>query len=56
MEYKVRYKLTMVGVLDDGIHAKSENEVCVIGHFDGEEELRQWAERSNGELAKENEG
>ena len=49
MEYKVRYKLTVVEVLDDG-----EKEVCQIGYFDSEQALKRWAEQSNGELAKEN--
>lgn len=56
MGYKVEYKLTMVEVLDDGVHAKSESEICQIGYFESEEQLKKWAERNNGELAKENKG
>ena len=55
MEYKVMYKLTVVGVdVDDKGFRHGESEVCCIGHFHNEEKLRRWAERNDGELAKEN--
>jgi len=49
MAYKVRYKLTMVEELDD-----IRSEVCIMGYFDSEEKLKQWAEKNNGGLVKEN--
>jgi len=49
------YKLTVVGVdVDDKGFRHGESEVCCIGHFHNEEKLRRWAERNDGELAKEN--
>jgi len=45
----IKYKLTL-------IEDSTENrELCLVGYFNNEEELKRWAEQCNGELEKVNE-
>jgi len=53
-----KYKLTMVDRTPqllpskETLHFIQEKEISCIGYFESEEDLKQWAERNEGELAK----
>jgi len=57
MEKMAEYKLTIV-LRDKQIFKgmkqpiKSEREICVVGYFNTERELQQWAENNLGEIDK----